>query len=98
MAVTPDDRYVLVANWCSCNLSVIERRPQAEWWPRLPMGAYPRGIAVSPDASSAYVAIMGGDTVVKVNLATPAKRARSWWARTPGTSSWTRPGAISTPP
>jgi DNA-binding beta-propeller fold protein YncE len=34
------------------------------------MGAYPRGIAVSPDSSTAYVAIMGGDDVVKVNLAT----------------------------
>jgi DNA-binding beta-propeller fold protein YncE len=38
--------------------------------PSLSMGAYPRGIAVSPDASTAYVAIMGGDDVVKVNLAT----------------------------
>jgi DNA-binding beta-propeller fold protein YncE len=36
------------------------------------MGAYPRGIAISPNPSTAYVAIMGGDTVVKVNLKTLA--------------------------
>ncbi len=34
------------------------------------MGAYPRGIAISPDSSTAYIAIMGGDNVVKVDLDT----------------------------
>ena len=33
-------------------------------------GAYPRGIAVSPDSSTAYVAVMGSDDVEKVDLAT----------------------------
>ena len=69
LQVTPDDRYVLVANWCSWNLSVIDVA-QAKVVATLPMGAYPRGIAISPDSSTAYVAIMGGDSVVKVNLAT----------------------------
>ena len=47
LAVSPDDRYLLVANWCSYDLSIVslaEGRQVA----RLPMGAYPRGIAVSP--------------------------------------------------
>ncbi len=69
VAVTPDGRYVLVANWCSFNLSIIDVA-QAKVVATLPMGAYPRGIAVAPDSSTAYVAIMGGDTVVKVDMAT----------------------------
>jgi YVTN family beta-propeller protein len=69
VAVTPNDQYVLVANWCSYNLSIINIA-EAQVVATLPMGAYPRGIAVSPDSQTAYVAIQGGDDVVKVNLAT----------------------------
>jgi YVTN family beta-propeller protein len=69
VAVTPNDRYVLVSNWCSFNLDVISvatHRVVAT----LAMGAYPRGIAIARGSMSAYVAIMGGDSVVKVNLKT----------------------------
>jgi YVTN family beta-propeller protein len=72
LAVSPDDRYLLVANWCSYDLSIVDIATAKEV-ARLPMGAYPRGIAISPDSSTAYVVIMGGDEVVKVNLATLAK-------------------------
>ena len=95
LQVTPDGRYVLVANWCSWNLSVIDVA-QAKVVATLTMGAYPRGIAVSPDSSTAYVAIMGGDNVVKVNWPPSPKKARSWWARTLVIWSWTLPGVIST--
>ena len=61
------------------------------------MGAYPRGIAISPDSSTAYVAIMGGDNVVKVDLDTLTEEGSFVGrARTPGTWSWTRPGTTST--
>jgi YVTN family beta-propeller protein len=69
LAVTPDDRYVLVSNWCSFNLSIIDTAT-AQTVATLPIGAYPRGIAISPDSSTAYVAVMGGDQVVKINMAT----------------------------
>ncbi len=69
LAVTPNDRYLLVSNWCSFNLSVVNVAAHREVRV-LPMGAYPRGIAISPDSSTAYVAIMGSDMVVKVNLKT----------------------------
>jgi YVTN family beta-propeller protein len=69
VAVTPNDRYVLVSNWCSFNLSII-RVATHRVVATLPMGAYPRGIAITGDSASAYVAIMGGDYVVKVNLHT----------------------------
>lgn len=69
LAVTPDDRYLLVANWCSFDLSIVDVATHREVR-RLAMGAYPRGIAISPDSSTGYVAIMGGDAVVKVDLNT----------------------------
>jgi YVTN family beta-propeller protein len=67
LTVTPNGRYLLVSNWCSFNLSVVDVA-KGEQIARLPMGAYPRGLAVSPDSRTAYVAIMGGDDVVQVDL------------------------------
>lgn len=67
VAVTPDGRYVLVTNWCSWDLDVIDVA-KAGVVADLPMSAYPRGIAVSPDSTTAYVANMGDSTVTKVNL------------------------------
>ncbi len=71
LAVTPNGRYLLVANWCSYDLSVVSVREGKEV-SRLPIGPYPRGLAVAPDSRTAYVAVMGSDTVVKVDLATLA--------------------------
>ena len=67
VAVTPDDRYVLVSNWCSWDLSVISTKLGREVR-RIRIGAYPRGIAVSPSGNAAYVAVMGGNEVVRVDL------------------------------
>lgn len=69
LTVTPDGRYLLVSNWCSFDLSVVDIATGKEI-ARLPMGRYPRGLAVSPDSRTAYVAIMGSDDVVKLNLTT----------------------------
>jgi DNA-binding beta-propeller fold protein YncE len=69
VATTPDGRFVLVANWCTWDLSVISTKRGGEVR-RIPMGAYPRGIAVSEDGDAAYVAIMGGSTIVRVDLRT----------------------------
>lgn len=75
--VTPDGRYVLVTNWCDWNLSVVDtRQPDG---PRevatVGMGRYPRGIAVSPDSSTAYVAVMGSSHVAVVDVAAAAAGA-----------------------
>ena len=69
VAATPDGRYVLVANWCTWDLSVISTKKGREVR-RIPMGEYPRGVAVSPRGDAAYVAIMGGDYLVRVDLDT----------------------------
>jgi DNA-binding beta-propeller fold protein YncE len=67
VAVTPDHRYVLVSNWCTWDLSVISTRKGREVR-RIAIGQYPRGIAVSPKGNAAYVAVMGGTELVRVDL------------------------------
>jgi YVTN family beta-propeller protein len=72
VAVTPDGRQVLVTNWCSSDLSVIDAA-SAKQVARVRLGGlHPRGIAVSPDSRTAYVALMGSDRLVRVDLATRA--------------------------
>lgn len=68
VAMTPDGSKVLVSNWCTWDLSVIDTRNNTEI-KKVPLeGRYPRGIAVSPDSATAYVALMGSDRVVAVDL------------------------------
>jgi len=71
VAVSPDGRFVLVSNWCSWDLNIIDASTGSVV-ATLPMPSTPRGIAISPDSRTAYVAIMGGDSVVKVDLTTRA--------------------------
>lgn len=81
VAVTPDERHVLVSNWCSYSLSVIStaKRKVIE---EVPLGPYPRGIAVDPDGTTAYVAVMGSSDVAMVDLRTFRVR----WLRGVGVS------------
>ncbi len=67
VAVTPDGSTVLVSNWCSMDLSVVDTATAKEV-KRIPLGPHPRGIAVAADGSVAYVAIMGGSDVAKIAL------------------------------
>lgn len=67
VAVTPDGRYVLVSNWISYTLSVIDTVSGTEVR-QVPIGPYPRGIAVSPDSRTAYVAVMGSTQIAVVDL------------------------------
>jgi DNA-binding beta-propeller fold protein YncE len=69
VAATPDGRFVLVSNWCTWDLSVISTRAGREVR-RIPMGEYPRGIAVSPHGDAAYIALMGEWSLVRVDLET----------------------------
>lgn len=69
VAVTPDNKRILVTNWCTYDLSIIDAAAGAEIQ-RIPIGAYPRGLAVSPDSRVAYVAVMGGTSVATVDLTT----------------------------
>ena len=65
--VTPDNKYVLVANWCSYTVSVIsvEKNKLVK---TIRIGRYPRGIAVNNDSTKAYFAEMGGNRIHVINL------------------------------
>ena len=66
---SPDGKWVLVTNWCSWTLNIIDATT-AKVVKTLPLPGTPRGIAVDPTSHAAYIAIMGGTVLVKVNLQT----------------------------
>ena len=64
---TPDNKYVLAANWCSYTVSVISVDAQ-KVVKSIKIGRYPRGIAITNDSKLAYVAEMGGNRIHVINL------------------------------
>lgn len=67
VATSPDDSFVLVSNWCSFDLSVVDTEKNQEI-KRIKLGRYPRGIVVDGDSENAYVAVMGSSDIARVNL------------------------------
>ena len=67
--VTPDNKYVLVSNWCSYTVSVISVAEQ-KVVKSIKIGRYPRGIVITNDSAFAYVAEMGGNRLHKIDLTT----------------------------
>jgi YVTN family beta-propeller protein len=65
--VTPDNKYILVSNWCSYTLSVISVEKE-KVIKTIKIGRYPRGIAISADSSYAYVVEMGGSNIHRIDL------------------------------
>ncbi len=69
LAVSPDGKYLVVSNWCSAAESIVSLKSGREIH-RIPVGAYPRGIAINKSSTIAYVAVMGSDVVAAINLHT----------------------------
>lgn len=67
VAVSPNNKYTLVSNWCSYDLSIVDTSKNQEI-KKLQLGAYPRGIVVDKNSKFAYVAVMGSFDIAKVNL------------------------------
>jgi YVTN family beta-propeller protein len=65
--VTPDNKYILVTNWCSYTLTVISIETQ-KVIKSIKIGRYPRGIAITKDSKRAYIAEMGGNRIHVINL------------------------------
>lgn len=65
--VTPDNKYILVSNWCSYDLKVISVATQ-KTIKTINIGRYPRGIAISNDSKHAYIAEMGGNRIHVIDL------------------------------
>ncbi len=66
LATSPDGRWLVVANWCSFDVSVIDLALGTER--RVDVGRHPRGVAITADSSTAYVAIMGESRVDVIDL------------------------------
>lgn len=67
VAVTPDNKYILVSNWCSYTVTVISVET-GKTVQNVKIGRYPRGIAITQDSVYAYVAEMGGSGVHRIDL------------------------------
>ena len=68
VAATHDGSKVLVTNWCSMDLDVVDTA-KGEVVTTIPIdGKHPRGIAITPDDKVAFVAVMGSDKTVRVDL------------------------------
>jgi YVTN family beta-propeller protein len=67
VATSPDNRFALVSNWCSWDLSVVDIQQNQEVR-RIKLGRYPRGIAVDAASPKAYVAVMGAYDIAVVDL------------------------------
>jgi YVTN family beta-propeller protein len=67
LQVSPDDRWVVVSNWCSYDVSIIDTAAAREVR-RIEVGFHPRGIAITRDGSRAYVSVMGEGRIVSIAL------------------------------
>lgn len=66
-AVSPNGKWVLVTNWCTWDVSIIDAETNQEV-KRIYLGRYPRGIAIDNRSEKAYIAIMGSTEIAIVNL------------------------------
>src|SRR6185295_15703057 len=68
---TADSKYLLVSNWHSYTVSVLElnkdQYPFGKVISKIAMPAIPRGIAVDDKNKKSYVAIMGGASLAVIN-------------------------------
>ena len=68
---TADSKYLLVSNWHSYNVSVLEtslhQYPFAKVISTIPVSDIPRGIVVDDKNNRSFVAIMGGSSITVIN-------------------------------
>ncbi len=67
MAITADESKILVTNWSSSDVSIIDVNEEKEIR-RIEVGSHPRGIAIKSDGSEAFVTIMGSTKIARINL------------------------------
>lgn len=67
LAVSPDNKYLLVSNWSSGDLSIVDLTKEKEI-KRIKIGAFPRGIAIDSKSKYAYVAVMGKEKLARISL------------------------------
>lgn len=70
---TADNKYLLVSNWHSYSVSVLEMNeheyPFGKVIKTIPVASIPRGVVVDEKNNHSYVAIMGGASIATINNA-----------------------------
>jgi len=69
LVATPNGRWLIVSNFCSQDVSIVDATSGTEVR-RIAVGLHPRGIAVTSDSATAYVAVMGSGSIVRIDLST----------------------------
>lgn len=69
LAVSPDGRRLVVANWCGFDASIIDTEALVELG-RVHLGRHPRGVAITADSAFAYVTVMGAERIDLIDLNT----------------------------
>lgn len=67
VALTNDNKKLLVSNWCDKSLSVVDTKTAKET-EQISLNAMPRGIVSLPDNKTAYVTAMFSNEIYKVDL------------------------------
>jgi len=69
LSISPDQKKLIVSNWSSGDVSIINLETEKET-KRIYVGPAPRGIACDSASDFAYIAVMGCNKIVKINLST----------------------------
>lgn len=67
VATSPDDKWVLVTNWSSGDLSVVDIHENKEF-KRIKLGTFPRGIVIDGESKYAYITVMGSTKLARLSL------------------------------
>lgn len=82
VAVSPDNKYALVSNWCSDSISIVDLAI-FQVVKTIKVGRYPRGIVVAHNSSKAYITVMGAGQLGTIDLTTFALHKWPSAANTP---------------
>ena len=67
LEISPNGKTMLVTNWCSGDLSIIDLEIEKEI-NRVFLGKHPRGIAIDPNSRFAYISVSGEDKIAVLRL------------------------------
>jgi len=67
LATTPDGKYLLVSNWVSWDVSIVDVAKGRQVHVT-DVGAYPRGIAIDSKSKYAYIGVMGSGSIARIRL------------------------------
>jgi len=67
LSITPDQKKLVVSNWSSGDVSIVDLSTEKEI-KRVSVGPAPRGIAFDSVSKNAYIAIMGSDKIMQLDL------------------------------